>query len=130
MSSLNICVLVGCLTKIPELRYTQSGTAVATFTLAVDRPHRADKEKEADFIPIVTFQKTAEACANYLDKGSLVAVDGRIQVRRYDDKQQQKRIATEVIAESVKFLSKKESAGKAIEPVGKEVEFDDDSIPF
>lgn len=123
----NRAILIGRLTKTPELRYTQSGTAVATFTLAVDR----QKKDEADFIPIVAWQKTAEACANYLDKGSLVAVEGRIQVRRYEDKQQQKRTATEVIAESVKFLSRKET-GKAepAEPIGQEVAFDESMIPF
>lgn len=124
----NRVILIGRLTKPPELRYTQSGTAVATFTLAVDR----QKKDEADFIPIVAWQKTAEACANYLDKGSLVAVEGRIQIRRYEDKQGQKRTATEVIAEAVKFLSKKETAVKetSSEPLWQEVSFTDDDIPF
>lgn len=123
----NRAILIGRLTREPELRYTQSGTAVATFTLAVDR----QKQDEVDFIPIVAWQKTAEACANYLDKGSLVAVEGRIQVRRYEDKQGQKRTATEVIAESVKFLSRKET-GKAepAESIGQQVEFDESDIPF
>lgn len=99
---LNRCVLIGRLTRDPELRYTPSGIAVTTFTLAVDRNYKsAQGEKETDFINIVTWRQLAELCANYLSKGKLAAVDGRIQVRSYDDKNGQRRWATDVVAEFV-----------------------------
>lgn len=100
---LNRVILIGRLTRDPELRYTPSGTAVATFTLAVDRKFKRD---ETDFIPIVTWTKLAENCANYLSKGRLAAVEGRIQVRTYDNQEGQKRWVTEVVADEVKFLEK------------------------
>ena len=126
---MNKCILIGRLTKDPDLRYTQSGTAVATFTLAVDRPF--SKEKETDFIPIVVWQKQAENCANYIGKGSLVAVSGRIQVRSYEAKDGGKRWVTEIIAEQVKFLDRRGSdSGGRTEQIGEEVEFDDSDIPF
>jgi len=131
---LNRVVLIGRLTKDPELRYTPNGVAVATFTLAVNRARaNAQGEREADFIPIVVWQKQAENCANYLGKGSLVAVDGRLQVRTYDGKDGQRRWVTEVVAEAVRFLDKRDSAGGASQefgPVGNEVEFTDEEIPF
>jgi single-strand DNA-binding protein len=131
---MNKCVLIGRLTKDLDLRYTPSGTAVAKFTLAVDRPRRSDSEKETDFIPVVAWGKTAENCANYIGKGSLVAVEGRIQVRTYEAKDGGRRWVTEVIAERVVFLDKRgERAADTnvggIE-IGHEVEYDDDSIPF
>ncbi len=126
---LNICVLIGRLTKDPDLRYTPNGVAVATFTLAVDRAY--SKEKETDFIPCVVWKKQAENCANYIGKGSLVAVEGRIQVRSYEAKDGGKRWATEVIAERVVFLDKRGSdKGVGGNEIGHEVEYDDDSIPF
>ena len=91
------------MTKDPELRYTQNGTAVATFTLAVDRKY---KREETDFIPIVVWAKQAENCANYLNKGSLVAIEGRIQVRTYDNQEGQRRWVTEVVAEDVRSMRK------------------------
>jgi single-strand DNA-binding protein len=129
MSSLNKVVLIGRLTKDPDLRYTQSGTAVATFTLAVDRPF--SKEKETDFIPCVVWRKQAENCAEYIGKGSLVAVEGRIQVRTYEAKDGGKRWATEVVAENVRFLDKRgERGGDNGGSIGEEVEFNQDDIPF
>ena len=129
---LNRVILIGRLTKDPELRYTPSGAAVASFTLAVDRSRLNQQgEKEADFIPIVVWQKQAENCANYIGKGSLVAIDGRLQVRTYDAKDGQRRWVTEVIAESVRFLDKRSGSGeKAITSVGDEMSFTDDDIPF
>jgi single-strand DNA-binding protein len=127
---MNKCVLIGRLTKDLDLRYTQSGTAVAQFTLAVDR--QFSKEKETDFIPCVVWGKTAENCANYIGKGSLVAVDGRIQVRTYEAKDGGKRWVTEVIAEQVRFLDRRATdtnVGSKTE-MGHEVEFDDSEIPF
>lgn len=126
---LNRVVLIGRLTKDPELRYTPSGMAVASFTLAVDRGRKnAQGEKETDFIPIVVWQKQAENCANYIGKGSLVAVDGRLQVRTYDAKDGQRRWVTEVVAENVRFLDRRE--GSQGSSVGSEVEFTDEDIPF
>lgn len=105
---LNRIVLIGRLTKDPELRYTQSGKAVCAFTLAVDRPYvGADGNKETDFINIVVWNKTAENCAQYLAKGKLAAVDGRLQIRSYDGQDGQRRYVTEVIADNVRFLSPK-----------------------
>lgn len=105
---MNKIVLIGRLTKDPELRFTPSGKAVANFTLAVDRPFTNQQgEREADFIPIVVWGKVAESCANYIGKGSQVAIDGRLQVRTYDDKEGQRRWMTEVIANSVQFLDSK-----------------------
>ncbi|WP_047152117.1 single-stranded DNA-binding protein [Aneurinibacillus tyrosinisolvens] len=102
---LNRAVLLGRLTKDPELRYTQSGTAVATFTLAIDRRVTNQQgERETDFIPIVAWSKLAELCANYLKKGQQAAVEGRIQVRNYENKEGQKVYVTEVIADNVQFL--------------------------
>lgn len=129
---LNRIILIGRLTKDPELRYTQSGTAVASFTLAVDRSRPNQQgERETDFIPIVVWQKQAENCANYIGKGSLVAIDGRLQIRTYDDKEGQRRWVTEVVAESVRFLDRRDSAGGgSAKAIGSEVEFNEDDIPF
>lgn len=102
---LNRVVLIGRLTRDPELRYTPSGVATCTFTLAVERNYSNSKgEREADFIPIVTWRNIAETCANYLRKGLLVGVEGRIQVRSYDNNEGRRVYVTEVIAENVRFL--------------------------
>lgn len=105
---MNKVVLVGRLTKDPELRFTPgAGTAVATCTLAVDRRFPSkDGQKEADFIPVVIWGKPAENTANYMSKGSLMGVSGRIQTRSYDAKDGTKRYVTEVVADEVQFLSK------------------------
>lgn len=129
---LNSVILIGRLTKDPELRYTPNGTAVASFTLAVGRARPNQQgERETDFIPIVVWQKQAENCANYIGKGSLVAVEGRLQVRTYDGKDGQRRWVTEVVAENVRFLDKRDAGGaQGISSLGSEVEFNDDDIPF
>ena len=103
---LNSVILIGRLTKDPELRYSPSGVAVSTFTLAVDRRRKQDEGQQADFIPIVVFNKQAENCANYMTKGRLVAVEGRIQVRSYEDTSGQRKWRTEVIANTVTFLDR------------------------
>lgn len=100
---MNKVILVGRLTKDPEVRYTQTGKVVATFTLAVDR-FTGQGQKEADFIPVVVWGKVAEVCGNNLTKGQKVLVDGRLQVRSYEDKQGQRRWVTEVVAQTVEFL--------------------------
>ncbi len=107
---LNCIVLIGRLTRDPELKYTPAkGVAVATFTLAVNRRFsQQGQQKEADFIPIVVWQAQAENCAKFLGKGSLVAVEGRLQIRSYEDREGQRRTAAEVVADSVQFLESKE----------------------
>ena len=104
---LNRVILIGRLTADPELRYTQSGTAVASFTLAVDRA-RANQagERETDFINIVVWQKLGELCAQYLKKGRMAAVDGRLQIRSYENREGQKVRVAEIVAQSVRFLDR------------------------
>lgn len=104
---LNRVILIGRLTQDPELRYTNSGTAVASFSLAVERsrPNQAG-ERETDFINIVVWQKQAELCAQYLHKGRLAAVDGRLQIRSYENREGQKVRVAEVVAETVRFLDR------------------------
>lgn len=115
MPSLNHVVLIGRLTRDPELRYTTSETAVANFTIAVDRRVKAGAEKEADFIRITVWSKQAENCANYLAKGRLVAVEGRLQVRNYE-KDGQRHTITDVVAENVQFLSPKNNSESVTPP--------------
>ncbi|EAE4372877.1 single-stranded DNA-binding protein [Listeria monocytogenes] len=105
---MNRVVLVGRLTKDPELRYTPAGAAVATFTLAVNRPFKNGQgEQEADFIQCVVWRKPAENVANFLKKGSLAGVDGRVQTRNYEGNDGKRVYVTEIVAESVQFLEPK-----------------------
>ena len=102
---LNRVVLVGRLTKDPEYRTTPSGVSVATFTLAVNRTFtNAQGEREADFINCVVFRRQAENVNNYLSKGSLAGVDGRIQSRSYENQEGRRIFVTEVVCDSVQFL--------------------------
>ena len=101
---LNRALLVGRLTRDPELRRTGSGKAVTSFNLAVERNFKSD-DQEADFINCVCWGKIAENTERYCSKGSMVSVDGRIQTRNYDNSQGQKVYVTEVIADSVQFIS-------------------------
>jgi single-strand DNA-binding protein len=139
---MNKVILVGRLTKDPEIRYTQAGKAVASFTLAVDRfRSQAQAEKAADFIPIVAWDKLAETCGNYLTKGQKVLVEGRLQIRTYETQDGQKRWVTEVVITDMEFLEKKSAnqnyeGGKVsanenvnINSFGKDV-FPDEEIPF
>lgn len=133
---MNKVCLIGRLAKEPELRYTTNGTAVTTFTLAVDRPFSNQKgNKEADFIPIVVWNKAAENCAQYLAKGQQTAVEGRLQIRSYEDNNAQKRWIAEVIAERVEFLGSKNHNAIHNSPshglaLGEEVAFNENEIPF
>lgn len=105
---INRTVLVGRLTKDPELRSTPNGVNVGTFTLAVNRTFtNAQGEREADFINVVVFKKQAENVERYLSKGSLAGVDGRLQTRSYESKDGQRVFVTEVVADSVQFLEPK-----------------------
>lgn len=105
---INNVVLVGRLTAKPELRQTQSGKGVTSFTLACDRQY--GKNKEADFISCVAWDKTAEVIVNYTDKGRLIAVDGRIQTRNYKDRDGKTVYVTEVVVNQVQLLSGREQA--------------------
>lgn len=110
---INRVVLVGRLTKDPELRYTPNGNVTCNFTLAVNRNFKSQNgETEADFIPIVVWRKQAENAANYLKKGSLAGVDGRIQTRNYENNEGRRVYVTEVIADSVQFLETKSNGSK------------------
>jgi single-strand DNA-binding protein len=111
---MNRVVLVGRLTKDPDLRYTPNGVPVATFTLAVNRPFSSQSgEREADFINCVVWRKPAENVANFLKKGSLAGVDGRIQTRNYEGQDGKRVYVTEVQAESVQFLEPKSSSSSS-----------------
>jgi len=130
---LNRIVLIGRLTRDPELRYTPAGgVAVTTFTLAVNRRFRGkDGKQEADFIPVVVWEKQAENCAKYLVKGSQVAVEGRLQLRSYEDREGQRRNVAEVVAESVQFLDSRRDRPQEPEQPGFDDSFvGDDDVPF
>lgn len=106
---MNRVVLVGRLTKDVDLRYTAGGTAVASFTIAINRPFtNADGSKETDFINCIAWRKLAENTANFTKKGSQVAIDGMIQTRNYENSEGKRVYVTEVVSEHVRFLDKKE----------------------
>ena len=128
----NRIVLIGRLTKDPELKYTPAnGVAVATFTLAVNRRFaQQGQQKETDFIPIVVWRAQAENCAKFLGKGSLVALEGRLQLRSYEDREGQRRTATEVVADSVQFLDSKEKRSFDQAPVLDNSMIGEEEIPF
>ncbi|MFK2826570.1 single-stranded DNA-binding protein [Bacillus sp. B190/17] len=108
---MNRVILVGRLTKDPDLRYTPNGVAVATFTLAVNRSFANQQgERETDFINCVVWRRPAENVANFLKKGSLAGVDGRIQTRNYEGQDGKRVYVTEVLAESVQFLEPRSAA--------------------
>lgn len=129
---MNRVVLVGRLTKDPELKFTPgTGTAVAIFTIAADRRFSKDGQKEADFIPIVVWGKQAEATANYTAKGKLISISGRIQTRSYDGKDGTKRYITEVVAEEVQFIEWSRKAGQPPSDDPQDLTpVDDGEIPF
>ena len=118
---MNKVILIGRLTKDPEMRTTASGIANTTFSIAVQRNFtNQNGEREADFINCVSWRKQAENIAKYCNKGSQVAVDGRIQTRSYDHQDGTKRYVTEVIADNVTFLGSKGSSNTSYSPSGNE----------
>lgn len=149
---MNSVILIGRLTRDPELRYIPStGNALTTFSIAVDRAFTGkDGQKQTDFFNIVVWGKSAEYCANYLSKGRLAAVKGNIQNRSYETKEGDKRYVTEIIAENVQILewpdkgdrpagssynkSQKSQSSDVFEPDGLDPEgfraLDDDDVPF
>lgn len=139
MTSLNKVLLIGNLTRPPELRYTPSGTAVADLRLAVNRAYSTqsgDKREETCFLTVVVWGKQAESCGEYLDKGSQIFVEGRLQTRDWEGKDGQKRTATEVVGERVQFMSRTKSpaaasaAVPAAQPFAEEAQGGEDDVPF
>lgn len=137
---MNKIILLGRLTKDPEVRYTQSGKVVTQITIAVNRPHQKDKPQEADFIPVIFWGKAAEMVGNYFAKGERILVTGRLQIRTYDDKQGVKRWVTEVVSsEFPEFIETKKDKGnsgnsgsqgnRGFENLGSAEPFDEE-IPF
>ena len=108
---LNHIVIMGRLTRDPELRYTQSQLPVATFRVAVDRDFGRGEEKQTDFINVVAWRQTAEFVSRYFHRGSMIAVRGSIQQRNYEDKNGNKRTAFEIVAEEVSFCGSKAETG-------------------
>ena len=148
---LNKAILIGRLTRDPELRSTSNNISVTSFTIAVDRNFTNQQgERETDFIPVVAWRSLAETCARYLTKGRLVAVSGRMQVRSYEGNDGLRRYITEVVADEVQFLERnpnsggapgnapapgsgysKPSGNEASEPDGfSPLDVDDDELPF
>lgn len=130
---LNKCFLLGRLTKDPEIRRTNGGTAVTSFTLAVDRDFKTNGEKDTDFIEVVAWRNTAEFVSKYFSKGRMAIVEGRLQIRDWTDKNGNKRRTAEVVADNVYFGdSKKENKQ---EPEYKQADFaeiseEDGELPF
>ena len=114
MTSFNKVILLGNLTRDPEVRYTPNGIAVASFAIAVNRKYKQGDEtkEEVSYIDIVVFGKQAESCGQYINKGDSVLIDGRLQQRRWETEEGQKRNKLEVVAQSVNFMPKRPSSGK------------------
>lgn len=129
---MNKLILIGRLTKDPEVRYTEMGKTVAQFVLAVDRPFtNADGKRDADFVPVVLWGKQAEVVGNSCAKGHRLLVEGRLQIRSFDGKDGQKRWVTECIAERFEFIERKSDTEKpkGMEAMGEAVPYDAE-IPF
>jgi single-strand DNA-binding protein len=131
---LNRVILIGRLVRDPELRYVPSGQPVASFTLAVDRPFTSQQgEQQTDFIDIVAWRRLAEQVTQYLGKGRLVAVEGRLQIRSYETADGQKRKVAEVVATNIRFLDRKAPAPEPAPPGPEEMEVpveEEEDIPF
>ena len=131
---LNRIIVMGRMTRDPELRRTNSGTAVASFSLAVDRDFKSQSgEKETDFINIVAWRNTAEFVSKYFSKGRMAVVEGRLQLRDWTDKEGNKRRTAEIVADSVYFGDSKRDGGDTVqsEPQGDFSEIEDDGdLPF
>lgn len=126
---MNYVSMIGRLTKIPDIRQTNTGKNVCTFTLAVNRRYKdAQGNATADFFPVQAWEKLAELCARYLDKGSKVFISGELRNRSYEAKDGSKRTVTEIIANEVEFLSPK--AEPATPPVEEWQQVEDSDLPF
>lgn len=126
MASYNKCILMGNLVRDPELRHTPSGAAVCNFDIAVNREYTSgnERKKETTYVTIVAWAKLGEACGKYLEKGSGVLVEGRLQQRTWETPEGQKRSKHEVVAEAVQFLTRK--SREAAEGGGGQ----EDEVPF
>ena len=130
---LNRAVLIGRMTKDPELRRTGNGKAVATFNLAVNRNFKTADRQDADFITVVCWGKVAENTATYCSKGSLVSIDGRLQTRTYENDKGDRVFVTEVVADSVQFIDTRKKEPKQEAPKNEEFKqvtptFDDSAM--
>lgn len=130
---LNKCFLLGRMTKDPEIRRTNGGAAVTSFTLAVDRDFKTNGEKETDFIDVVAWRNTAEFVSKYFSKGRMAIVEGRLQIRDWTDKNGNKRRTAEVVADNVYFGDSKRENKE--EPEYKQADFaeiseEDGELPF
>jgi single-strand DNA-binding protein len=137
MTSFNKVILMGNLTRDPEVRYTPNGIAVASFAIAVNRKYKQGDEtkEEVSYIDIVVFGKQAESCGQYINKGDSVLIDGRLQQRRWETEDGQKRNKIEVVAQSVNFMPKRSSGGGQGQAHGHaepapEAPVDEGDIPF
>ena len=127
---MNKVILVGRLARDPEVKYTQTGKAVATFAIAVNRfGGGKDGQKDADFIPIVAWEKLAEISGNNLSKGQRVLIEGRMQVRQYETNDGQKRTIAEVIAQNIEFLEKRQGDSSPSKAPGDPNSFGADVFP-
>lgn len=127
---MNNIVLLGRLTKDADIRSTQSGKVVASFTLAVDRPYTQNGKKEADFIACQIWGKSAEVLGKSVHKGQRVLLEGRLQIRQYTDKNGNKRTAAEVVADRFEYIERKEQTEtQGMETFGQQMAFDEE-IPF
>lgn len=129
---------IGRLVKDPELRYTPSGVAICTFTIAVDRQFTNQQgEREADFIPVVCYRALAELCSNYISKGAQVGITGSLRTRSFDNKEGKRVYTWEIVAENVKFLSPKKDGiqtqgNRVNDPFAgaQTIDIKDDDLPF
>ena len=135
----NLVVLTGRLTADPELKTTQSGISVTSFSIAVDRRYRSGEERQTDFINIVAWRQTAEFVTKYFKKGSLIGIEGSIQTRKYQDKDGNNRTVFEVVANNVQFVESKRDSAPSSEPASfsnagvddfAEIGDVDDDLPF
>jgi single-strand DNA-binding protein len=135
---MNRVILIGRATKDFELKYTPSGVGVASGTIAIDRPVAQGKEKETDFINLVAWKQLAETCANYIHKGHRFGLEGRLQVRNYENNEGKRVYVTEVIVERVEFLEPKSDNGNKSQTNNpdpfkndhKPIDISDDDLPF
>lgn len=136
---INTVVLTGRLTKDVDLKYTQSGTAVGTFNLAVNRRFKnSNGEQEADFVNCVIWRKAAENLANFVQKGTLIGVEGRLQTRNYENNQGQRVYVTEVVVENFTFLEPRQNGNQQSQNNnyqssnnnGDQIDISDDDLPF
>ncbi len=139
---LNVVVLTGRLTADPELKTTTNGTSVCSFSIAVDRRYRSGEDRQTDFINIVAWRTSAEFVSKYFKKGQMIAIEGSIQTRRYQDKEGNNRTAFEVVANNVQFADFARREGESTAPAATtsysnadagdfaSIDDSDDDLPF